>query len=134
MTKAYYVFSTEGGHAMEEKRRHKRIERSFMSWFRTVSFVLIGRCFSKWDMVTVRNLSASGMLFCYDDTITKGTQVNFKIIFPFSAHVIRCIGRIIRNNKPQEDSYPKISFIAAEFEKIKKEDKHLINEIANKAC
>jgi len=105
-----------------------------MSWFRTVSFVLIGRCFSKWDIVTVRNLSASGMLFSYDAAITKGTQVNFKIIFPFSAHVIRCIGRIIRNNKPYEDTYPKIRFIATKFEKIKKGDKDLIDMMANKAC
>ena len=116
---------------MEEQRKHRRIERSLMSWFRTVSFVMIGRCFSKWDMVTVRNLSAGGMLFSYDDAIAEGTLVNFKIIFPFSAHAIRCIGRIISNRRSRESSYSKISFIATQFEKIKKEDKNLINRVAN---
>ncbi len=118
---------------MEEKRKHRRIERSFMSWFRTVSFVFIRRCFSKWDIVTVRNLSAGGMLFTYDDDLTTGMRVNFKIIFPFSAHTIRCIGRVIRNKKPQKDSYPKICFIATQFEKIKKRDRDLIDKIADKA-
>jgi len=69
---------------MEERRRYKRIERSYLTWFRTIKIVLARR-------------RAGGMLFNYDSKIKLGTQVNFRIIFPFSAHVIRCIGRVIRN-------------------------------------
>jgi len=116
---------------MDEKRKHKRIERSFMSWFRTISFVFIGRCFSKWDIVTVRNLSAGGMLFNYYNNIELGTQVNFRIIFPLSAHAICCIGKIIRNNKPSVNPNTRISLVAAEFEKIKKKDRDLIDAVAD---
>ena len=119
---------------MDEKRKHRRIERSFMSWFRTISFVFVGRCFSKWDIVTVRNLSAGGMLFSYNDGITTGTQVNFRILFPFSAHAIKCIGRVIRNKRPNKRLHSKIFLIAAEFEKINQKDKELIRSVANDIC
>lgn len=119
---------------MEEKRKYKRIKRSFLSWFRTIKIVLAKRRPSKWDIVSARDLSAGGMLFNYNNRIKMGTQVNFRIIFPFSAHIIRCIGRVIRNKRPRENSYSKLFLVATEFEKIKQKDKELINRVADELC
>ncbi len=119
---------------MQEKRRCKRINKNFMSWFRTIKVILAKRYPSKWDMVTARDLSANGMLFNYNNNIDVGTDIHFRIIFPFAAHVIRCIGKVVRKNKPRKYSNLKIFHIAAEFEKIKKKDRDLINAVADEVC
>ncbi len=119
---------------MDERRKHKRIKRSFLTWLRLIKVVLEQRHLSKWNMVTTHDLSAGGMLFNYDDNIKAGTQVNFRIIFPFSEHAIRCIGKIIRSKNPSEDPSSNIFLVAAEFEKIKQKDKELIKRIADRLC
>lgn len=114
----------------KERRRYKRIGKAFLSWFRTIKIILAKRYPSKWDVVSTRDLSAGGILFSYNNGLKIGTSVQFRIIFPFSAQIIRCIGKIVRCEKPSKNSYPKLFFVAAEFDKIKEKDKELIKSVA----
>jgi hypothetical protein len=50
----------------------------------------------RWDIVTAKDLSASGVLFNYNRYIEPGTQINFKISLPFNTG-IECVGEVVRN-------------------------------------
>ncbi len=116
---------------MKERRRYKRIGKRFLSWFRTIRIILTKRCASRWDIVSTRNLSAGGVLFNYNKDIKVGTGLHFRIISPFSPHMIRCIGKVVRTEKPEKNVSPRLFLVAAEFDKITSKDKGLIDSFAN---
>lgn len=122
---------------MKERREHKRITKSFMSWLRFVPDAHKDKSFAypvAWDIVTTRDLSAGGMLFNYDKRIDIGIGARFKIIFPFANHLIECTGKVIRDEKVDSFKYPSVYRIAVQFENISSLNKKLIDKIANLMC
>ena len=120
---------------MEERRRYKRIAKTFMSRIR---FNCRGRGLvganGCWDMVTIRDIGAGGMLFNYDRPLQAGTKIALSIIFPFKDMPINCAGTVLRSERVDINRYSPICRIAAQFERIGKVDKGLIDKVANEMC
>ena len=90
-----------------------------------------------WDMVTAKNLSASGILFNYDRYIEPGTRIRFKISLPV-CDAVECEGEIVRNvmGPPRgvfAGSDPEVCAIAAVFKDISEHDQLVMGEFL-KAC
>jgi hypothetical protein len=119
---------------MQNRRRYKRITKTLMSWLNLSNGN--GNPFQSkgWDMVTVRDVGAGGILFNYDKPIEEGTKISLKISFPFKPAPIVCEGRIVRNERIESIKYASIYRIAAEFNKIADSDKQLIDKVANDLC
>jgi len=103
-----------------ERRKCKRIKRQFMARFREE--------FSDgWDMVTVCNFGAGGVLFNYNKKVELGTIMDFKINFPMAEKSIPCKGKSIRIEEPFKSH---VYHIAAEFIEIDRKDSELVNNAA----
>ena len=114
---------------MENRRKHKRIVRTFMSW---LNFGYANAAYPKgWDMVTIRDIGAGGILFNYDKPIDVGTQIILKIVFPFKDFPIKCVGSVVRNEKMDSVKYASIYRVAAEFKSIAGADSQTIDSVAN---
>ena len=90
-----------------------------------------------WDMVTAKNLSASGILFNYDRYIEPGTRIRFKISLPV-CDAVECEGEVVRNvmGPPRgvfASSDPEVCAIAAVFQDISEHDQQVMGEFL-KAC
>ncbi len=119
---------------MKERRKCKRIVKSFLSWLMFMWKRKHPDYPNGWDMVTVRDLGAGGILFNYEQPVAIGTNVKLRIMFPFLKKPMHCTGKIVRNEQVNTYRYPSIYRIAAEFEKIKQKDKELIKKTAGKLC
>jgi len=117
---------------MKNRRKYKRIVKSFISWLMFMWRRKHPGYPNGWDMVTIRDLGAGGILFNYDQPVAIGTNVRLRIIFPFLKKPIHCIGKVMRNEEVSTYQYPSIYRIATEFEKIKQKDKELIKRRADK--
>lgn len=106
-----------------EKRKARRMQRSFTArvQMRTPSL------FPAWDIVTVQNLSADGMLFHYDKPVEPGTVLDFKINFPMTDQPIDGTGRVLRAESTGQGPY---YHVAAYFTHITQTERELINESA----
>ncbi|MBC8205986.1 MAG: PilZ domain-containing protein [Kiritimatiellales bacterium] len=90
-----------------------------------------------WDMVTAKNLSASGILFNYDRYIEPGTRIRFKISLPV-CDAVECEGEVVRNvmGPPRgvfAGSDPEVCAIAAVFKDISEHDQLVMGEFLS-AC
>lgn len=114
----------EAGDPNQEKRKSKRIQRPFTArvQLRTPSL------FPSWDIVTVQNLSADGMLFSYDKQIPPGTVLDFKINFPMTNQPIDGTGKVIRAESMGQGPYYSV---ATYFTHITQTERELINESAD---
>ena len=110
-----------------ERRLYKRIAKPFMARFRVLKDAVPSASSSDWDMVVMKNLGAGGILFNYDKSIDMGSLLDFKINFPATEKPIKCEGKVIRI---EETPHPSIIRIAAVFTKISKEEKTMINNLA----
>ena len=122
---------------MREKRRYKRITKTFMSWLKFAQDKRKKKVPSYplgWDMVTTCDLGAGGMLFNYDKLVEIGTKVRLRIVFPFKDEPIDCVGKVVRNEKVDSYKYSSIYRIAAQFERISESNKGLIDKAANQMC
>jgi len=72
-----------------KKQRAKRIDRSY------VTQILRERS-SEWELVTIRNISASGILFNYSRAMEVGHKLSFSMTLPFSASPVVCRGKVVR--------------------------------------
>ncbi|MFA5069348.1 MAG: PilZ domain-containing protein [Candidatus Omnitrophota bacterium] len=115
---------------MFDKRKYPRIVRVFMSWFKFMHSDTVPPLPKEWDIVTARDLGAGGMLFNYDKPIPVGTQIQLKIVFPFTKGPITCIGTVIRNEKVVSTKYPALYHIAAQFSSIGEDNKMVIDKVA----
>ena len=110
-----------------ERRRHKRIKKSFIAKFKFRP--LPGQSIdSEWNMVTIRNISAGGILFNFNRKINLGSILEFEINFPASKAPIKCAGRVLRVETPKTMS---LFHVATIFVKINDKDKDLINKAAD---
>jgi c-di-GMP-binding flagellar brake protein YcgR len=110
------------------RRKYKRIEKPYRARFRKI---IAKRIISdEWDMVTVKNLSAGGMLFNYKRNLGIDTRLDLKINISKSIPLINCIGRIIRIDEHMNSS----EFgIAMEFTEIDEQEKETINTTVEEA-
>jgi len=84
-----------------ERRKYKRIKRPFTARIRTYQTNINTDASAKWDIVTIRNLSAVGVSFNHTQKLTLGTMLEFIIALPFSKEPIYCIGKVSRIDKSQ---------------------------------
>ncbi len=108
-----------------ERRKYKRIEKPYMVRFRTIPLVAKKMVSTGWDMVSVKNLSAGGMLFDYKKNLELDSLLDFKIYISRSTPTINCVGKIIRI---AESIPPSIFGIATEFAEIEEHEKEMISK------
>jgi hypothetical protein len=100
----------------EDNRKDKRIQRRFI--LRVAVF------FQKplvWSYVTIRNLSAGGILFAYDRSVAVGSLLVFRIDFP--DRVIECMGKVVRVERGPQGVF---SNVAANFQGMDQTEKDYI--------
>lgn len=112
-------------YAGRERRVYKRMRHQFMTRFRI--YPQKGSKEShKWDIATIRNLSAGGLSFNYDKNLGAGTLVEFKIILPFIIEPTHCLGMVCRSEPSDKSSGNKHYEIATYFIELDDEKKEAI--------
>lgn len=105
----------------EMKTRAPRVAKSFMVRINEDPFAEVPR----WNIVTARDISASGILFNYDRYMEPGSRVQFKISLPVCGTVV-CEGEVVRNvtGAPRvlAQTEPVVSAVAAVFHDVSAED------------
>ena len=119
---------------MKEKRRYKRITKTFMSWLKTRQKKKMPVHPYEWDIVTTCDLGAGGMLFNYNKPVDIGTKVQLKVVFPFKDAPIDCVGKVLGTVKVDSKKHSSIYRIAVGFKKISTWNKGLIDKVANQMC
>lgn len=110
------------GYAGPNRRKHTRIDRRFMARFRV-------RGDAPWQIVILKNLSASGALFYCDRRLDVGTIVELRINFPlYQKSVIATVARTVRVESPVETS---VYRIAVTFTEIGRDEQDSIDRAAN---
>ncbi len=104
------------------RRKYKRIEKPYIARFRKIVTQRI--ISAEWDVVTVKNLSAGGMLFNYKKNLGIDTRLDLKINISKSTPLINCIGKVIRIDEHMNSS---MFGIAMEFTEIEEQEKEMIN-------
>lgn len=84
-----------------ERRKHKRIRRTCTIRVRPLQEGVSADKAAAWEVVTMQNLSASGMLFTSTKKISEGSLFEFNISSPFIAQPIYCFGQVIRVEERQ---------------------------------
>ena len=86
---------------------------------------------ARWDIVTAKDLSASGVLFNYDTYLEPGTRVEFRIALPV-CEPVECEGEVVRNMTGQARGYgnatPAVCAIAAEFRDLSEQDQQIMTD------
>jgi hypothetical protein len=115
---------------MENRRRYKRITKSFMTWlrFRQAKAPVYPR---GWDIVTTHDLGAGGILFNYDQRIEIGARIEFRIVLPSAQRQLKCIGEVVRNEKINSYKYSQIYRVAAEFKIIDTNSREIISALVD---
>lgn len=109
----------------KERREYKRIKKHFIAKFRVEHK---GEPTSgSWEMVTVENLGAGGVLFNYDKKIEVGSLLDLKINFPGLKDPIECEGKVVRI---EEMPHPCLFRIATVFIKLDEGQRGIINKVA----
>ena len=111
-----------------ERREYKRIKNKVMVSFQMLPGDNEHFFNNGWDMVAADNVGAGGILIKYDRSMELNSLLNFKISFPRSESPITCKGRVVRVEKVAGTI---LSKIAAVFEDIKDNEKHMINQVAD---
>ncbi len=79
---------------------------------------------TNWDTVVLKDISAGGILFnYYNNNFELDSLLDIKIDVPKNAPTINCVGKVIRNYKPQSSS---MYDIAIRFINIGRQDKELL--------
>ena len=112
---------------MKEKRKYRRIDKSFLTRLKIMPSKLNKLKEAFWDLITTRNLSVGGLLFNYYKEVPVGAEVELKIVFPLADRPIECIGKVIRSQKIIDNGVKSAYRIAAQFDDIKEQDKISIN-------
>ncbi len=114
----------------QERRKYKRMEKPVMVRFRSIPLVAKETVSTGWDTVTVKNLSAGGMLFDYNNNLELYSLLDLKIDISRSTPTINCVGKIIRIEELQPNSMLRI---ATEFTEIDEQEKAMINTTVEEA-
>lgn len=79
-----------------EKRKDKRIKHPFVTRVRPSKNINGADISTSWDIVTMKDISPSGMCFNYTKKIPVGTELEFKITLPLHEQPIKCAGKVCR--------------------------------------
>ncbi len=109
---------------MNKGRDYKRIKTSYVAKFQVRSDEAQEMESDDWDLVTLHNLSAGGALFFYKKDLGIGTLLNLKINVPKSSLIIKCVGKVIRIDKPR---FTSMICIAIKFIDVGEQEKEMIN-------
>jgi len=101
-------------YAGPDRRKYRRLKTSLMVKMHTSSFER-GDQSVKYDIVTLRNLSAGGLLFNYDKVVEVGTYLEFTIHFPEVEHPVHCKGEVVRIEKAKQSPPLILYHIAVHF-------------------
>lgn len=110
-----------------DKRQFKRIQRHFIIRVRIRSESPIKNNPAEWEVVTSQDLSGGGMCFNLGKEIKCGSLLDIIITFPLGSSPIRCIGKVLRVQKPE---YSPVYRIAVIFLEIDEKDREIINTFA----
>ncbi len=111
----------------KEKRKYKRIKKSYMVRLRIKHHEGLETSSARWDWVELKDLSAGGALFSYNKHLEIGTILDLIIDVSAFTPAINCVGRVTRIEQSQP---PSTLHFAVEFENIDEQEKELINKIA----
>lgn len=121
---------------LTSQKRAKRIQKSFVARFRVhnegnESYFNDS---SKWNIVSIKNLSSSGIFFNYNEDIPIGTELEINISVPFVNEPVHCLAKICRidEDKKFQAGLRKIPVygIAAYFEIMDDDKKKAIDNFA----
>jgi len=107
-----------------ERRKYKRIEKALIAKFKSVADS--GGNDVTWNMVTLKNISAGGMLFNFDKKLQLHGILDIQINFPALKNPVKCRGKVLRVDKIVASLYG----VAVLFTKLSNEDKNIINRKA----
>jgi len=110
-----------------ERRKSTRIIKSFMIRFRGTEPHAPSNAPLTWNLVTVENLSADGVLFKFNKVVELNALVDIKLDFPGIEQPIQCVGRVHRIEKVENTQ---LSLITVIFTSISQHDKELIQKTA----
>jgi hypothetical protein len=89
----------------------------------------------RWDIVTAKDISASGILFNYGQYLEPGSRVQFRISLPICGSV-DCEGEVIRNvmgtSRGLANSGPAVCAVAAAFRNISESDRQALEDFLEK--
>ncbi len=105
-----------------DRRKHKRIEEKFMARVRVNKD-------ARWEIVVLKNLSASGTLFLYGQRLKIGSLVELRINFPFYQKSI--IATVARTVRVESQAHASLFRVAVEFTEIGKDEQSSIDKAAN---
>jgi len=105
----------------ENRRRFERQLRSLVARIKLSEFDD-----SSWDIVTIQEISANGILFsCGRDKVKQGMRMQLKLNFPASAQPLDMNIAVVRVERRQNNANS--DFIGAEFVQIRNEDRLIID-------
>lgn len=122
--------------SLTSRKRASRIQRSFVARFRVYEE---NSCFdnsSRWNIVTIKNLSSSGIVFNFNKKIPVDTKLEIKISLPFLVGSALCLGKVCRVDEDRRYlaglKINPVYGIAAYFDIIDENVKEAIDNFAEK--
>ncbi|MDD5772104.1 MAG: PilZ domain-containing protein [bacterium] len=116
------------------KKIAKRIKRSFTARFRVLTSNFEDS--TKWNIVSIIDLSSSGVFFKHNEDIPIGSAIELNISLPFVNRPAHCLARVCRvdDDKQFKAGLKKIPVygIAAPFEIMDEDIKEAIDNFAEK--
>lgn len=110
-----------------ERRKFKRMKKQFITRFRS-KFTT-----DAWEMVTMQNMGAEGILFNHEREIEPDSILDIMINFPGLKDVLTCSGRVLRSQeRPGLNQYSTAAVIFDIKENIKEEINRLIENFLNR--
>ena len=107
------------------KRKHKRIDKPYLVRFRIKLHASHENANTDWDMVPVRDLSATGIFFLCKEDLGTNSLLDLKIEISNHVPTICCTGTVIRIKKHLNSP---MFGVAVEFMDIPEKDKEMINK------
>lgn len=110
-----------------ERRKYARMERPFVVNLSVRPHDKPRKKNIEWETVTAKNLSAGGALFYYHKELEVGQLIELQIYFVTFKTIIKCVGKVIRVQKPPSSI---IYRVAVSFIEIGDKEKNMIAKYA----
>ncbi len=116
-----------------EQRKYKRVKRICTVKVRLFKDGMDSDNSARWEVTTMQNLSASGMLFTFTEKFPIGAILEFNISSLYSEEPILCIGQVVRSEERQGNKISvaqiPVYLIAVFFKDIDMEKQEVIKKI-----
>lgn len=120
----------------QESRKYKRIKHRFIAKFRPYPYQEgIPQDSDGWDVVTMKDLSESGISFNYSEKIALGTVLEINIGLPSTTEGVHCLGVVRRVDEPSNKTDIRkipIYGIAVSFKEMQNDKKEVIKVLVKK--